>query len=163
MGFVSRFAASLQTDARQLTASLVLLGALLTQACSIEQPVSGPVSLTAEWQTVDPREPLRVGSKELQEVCLQVVGPTTDVDFEKGRLLVNGTWHVLGGEAVDNEQTTYGLRVGSLGGDTVCLYRAGRPTSGPDFSPDSTIIRLRLRSEPPLQVAQVRWSSHDQM
>jgi hypothetical protein len=157
MGFLGELRAAF---ARQLTASAYILGLL---ACSIEQPVSGPVSLTGEWKTIEPPEPLRVGRKELQEVCLQVVGTTIDADFEKDRLLVNGQWHVLGGEAVDSEQTTYGLRVGSLGGDTVCLYRAGKPTSGPDFPPDLTIVRLRLRSEPPVQVAQVRWVSHDQM
>lgn len=145
--------------ARPLAASFVALTAL---ACSIEQPVSGPVSLTTEWKAVDPPEPLRVGPKEQQEVCLQVVGTTTDVDFEKGRLLVNGQWHVLGGEAVDNEQKKHDLRIGSLGGDTVCLYRAGEPVSGPDFDPDLTIISLRLRSDPPLQLQQVRWLSHDQ-
>jgi hypothetical protein len=163
MAFVGQFAAAQHRGARQLMACVFMLGALLAQACSIEQPVSGPIALTGEWKTIEPPEPLRIGSKELQEVCLQVIGTTTDVDFEQSRLLVNGQWHVLGGEAVDNNQTKYGLRVGSLGGDTVCLYRAGKPSSGPDFSPDLTIIRLRLRSEPSLQVAQVRWSSHDQM
>jgi hypothetical protein len=163
MEFVGQFAASWQRGTRQLMASIFMLGALLAQACSIEQPVSGPIALTREWKAIEPPEPLRVGSKEMQEICLQVIGATTDVDFEQGRLLVNGQWHVLGGEAVDNEQTKYGLRVGSLGGDTVCLYRAGKPSTGPDFSPDLTIIRLRLRSDPPLEVAQVRWSSHDQM
>lgn len=142
---------------------LAVLGALLAQACSIAQPVSGPVSLTSEWKTIDPPEPLKVGSRELQELCLQVVGAPTDVDFDNGKLLVNGQWHVVEGEAIDNEQTTYGLRLGSWGGNTVCLYRAGKPTSGPDFSPDTTITRLRLRSEPALQIALVRWSSHDQM
>jgi hypothetical protein len=148
-----------RTGIRQLLASVFVL---LAQACSIEQPVSGPMALTAEWKTVDPPEPLRVGSKELQEVCLQVVGTTTDVDFEEGRLLVNGQWHTLGGEAVDDAQTNHDLRVGSLGGDTVCLYRAGAPVSGPDFDPERTIVRLRLRSDPPLQLGQIRWSSHDQ-
>jgi hypothetical protein len=144
--------------AARLTAPVLLLGL----ACSVEQPISGPVTLTGEWKAIDPPEPLRVGSKELQEVCLQVVGTTTDVDFDKGRLLVNGQWHVLGGEAVDDEQTKHDLRVGSLGGHTVCLYRAGEPVSGPEFDPERTIVRLRLRSDPPLQLGQVRWSSHDQ-
>lgn len=148
----------LSRAARQLRGALFLLGL----ACAIEQPVSGPIVLASEWKAVDPHEPLRVGSKEVQEVCLQVVGTTTDVDFEKGRLLVNGQWHVLGGEAVDDEQTKHDLRVGSLGGDTVCLYRAGEPVSGPDFPPDRAIVGLRLRSDPPLQLGQVRWSSHDQ-
>lgn len=143
---------------RRTGVSLLSGSVLILLACSVEQPVSGPVTLAAEWKIVDPPEPLRVGSKELQELCLQVVGTTTDVDFEKGRLLVNGQWHRLGGDAVDDEQTTHGLRVGSLGGDTVCFYRAGEP----GFGPARTIVRLRLRSDPPLQLAQVRWSSHDQ-
>lgn len=144
--------------ARYLAASVFLLGL----ACSIEQPVSDPLALTGEWKTVDPPKPLRVGNNELQEVCVQVVGTTTDVDFEKGRLLVDGQWHVLAGEAIDDEQATHDLRVGSLGGDTACLYRAGEPVNGPDFEPDRSIVKLRLRSAPPLQVARVRWSSHDQ-
>lgn len=159
MGSVGWVGVSLgRTGIRQLSASVFVLLA----ACSIEQPVSGHVALTAEWKDIDPPEPLRVGSKEVQEVCLQVVGTTSDVDFDKGRLLVNGQWHVLGGEAVDDEQTKHDLRVGSLGGDTVCLYRAGEPVSGPEFDSDRTIVRLRLRSDPPLRLAQVRWASHDQ-
>jgi hypothetical protein len=105
-------AASRRTGARQLTASVFILGGLLGSACSIEQPVSGPVSLTGEWKTVDPPKPLRVGNKAQQEVCLQVVGTMSNVDFEKGRVLVNGQWHVLEGEVVDDEQTKHGLRVG---------------------------------------------------
>jgi hypothetical protein len=37
--------------------------------------------LTGEWKTIEPSEPLPVGTKELQELCLQVVGTTTDVDL----------------------------------------------------------------------------------
>jgi hypothetical protein len=148
MGLVRRFAA------------FVFIPGLLV--CSpIEQPVSGPITLTGEWKTIDPPEPLRVAGKLEQKVCLQVIGTTTDVDFEKGRLLVNGQWHALEGEAVDDEQTTYGLRVAQLGGDTVCLYRAADTPRGPDFPSDRTIARLRLRSEPPLQVGEIRWHSYD--
>lgn len=146
---------------RPLVAS-VFVSSLLSQSCSIEQPVSGPVTLTSEWRTVGPPEPLRVGGKELQEVCMQVAGKVTDVDFEKGQLLVSGQWHALEGEALDDSQATHGLRVGSLGGDTVCLYRAGEPVSGPDFDPRRTIVKLRLRSDPPLQLTGARWLSHDQ-
>lgn len=128
MGSVGWVGVSLgRTGIRQLSASVLVL---LAQACSIEQPISGPLALTAEWKDIDPPEPLRVGSKELQEVCLQVVGTTTDVDFEKGRLLVNGQWHVLGGEAVDDEQTKHDLRVGSLGGDTACRQRSATSIAG---------------------------------
>jgi hypothetical protein len=134
----------------------------VVSACSIEQPVSGPVTLTGEWTTVDPPKPLRVGGKEQQVFCLQVVGTLSDVDFEKGRVLVNGQWHLLGGEAVDSQQTKYALKVGDQGGNTTCLYRAGDPPRGPDFPGDLTIVRLRLRSEPPLQVGQIRWHSYDQ-
>jgi hypothetical protein len=116
MGFVGRFAAS-PTSAR-LTASAFILTLGALPGCSIEQPVSGPVSLTGEWKTIEPSEPLRVGGKEQQVFCLQVVGTMSDVDFEKGRLLVDGQWHVLGGEAVDNEQTKYTLKVGLLLGPT---------------------------------------------
>jgi hypothetical protein len=160
MGFVGRFAAS-PTSAR-LTASAFILTLGALSGCSIEQPVSGPVSLTGEWKTIEPSEPLRVGGKEQQVFCLQVVGTMSDVDFEKGRVLVDGQWHVLGGEAVDNEQTKYTLKVGDQGGNTTCLYRAGKPPPGPDFPGDRTIIRLRLRSEPPLQIEEIRWHSYDQ-
>jgi hypothetical protein len=41
MGFVAQCGAS-----GRLTVSVFILGALLVQACSVEQPVSGPVALT---------------------------------------------------------------------------------------------------------------------
>jgi hypothetical protein len=118
--------------------------------------------LNGEWKDIDPPEPLRVAGKEQQVFCLHLVDTLSDVDFEKGRVLVNGQWHVLGGEAVDNEQAKYALKVADQGGNTTCLYRAGAPPPGPDFPGDRTIVKLRLRSEPPLRVGEIRWHSYDQ-
>jgi hypothetical protein len=150
------------TGARQLTGCVFVLGGLLGSACSIEQPVSGPVALTGEWRTIDPPEPLRVAGKGEQVVCVQIIGTVTDIDLQNG-VVVDGQRHVLGGEAIDDEQTTYDLKVGSMGGSavgTVCLSRAGQPPHGPDFGAD--IIKLRLRSEPPLRVEKIWWYSGDQ-
>jgi hypothetical protein len=107
---------------------------VLAQACSIEQPVSGPVSLTAEWKTIEPPEPLRVAGKLEQRLCLDV-GTMRDVDFEKGVVVLgNGQRHTIAGEVVDSEQTTYPLKVVEQG-KTVCLNAlSGRrliPTSPP--------------------------------
>jgi hypothetical protein len=121
--------------------------------------VSGPVALTGEWKTFDPPEPLRVERNE-QKLCLQL-DAIPDVDFQKGVVSVNGQRHALEGEAVDSEGTQYPLNVADRGGDTVCLYRAGEYPRGPDFPVDRTIVRLRLRSEPPLQVRNIRWHSYD--
>jgi hypothetical protein len=65
-----------RTGVRQLSVSSSFCS---RRRAASNSPVSGPVALTGERKTVDP---LRVGSKEL-EVCLQVVGTTTDVDFER--------------------------------------------------------------------------------
>jgi hypothetical protein len=159
MGLVGKFGVPRQTGARQLTASVFTLGALLAQACSIEQPVSGPVMVTSEWTTVEPPEPLRIARNE-QKFCLQV-GTIRNVDLQGGLVLGNGQRHVLDGEAVDSEGVKYPLKAEGLRGDTVCLYRAGGLPPGPDFPADRTIIRLRLRSEPPLQVGEIRWYSYD--
>jgi hypothetical protein len=162
MGFVGQISvgiASRQIGARQLTASVFILGGLLGSACSIEQPVSGPVTLTSEWTTVTPPEPLRVKRNE-QKLCLQL-DAISDVDFQKGVVSVNGQGHAVKGEAVDGAGTPYPLEVADRGGDTVCLYRAGEYPRGPDFPVDQTIVSLRLRSEPPLQVRSIRWHSYD--
>jgi len=148
---------------RQLvTAAAVCLG-LIGQACSVEQPVSGPVALTGDWTIVEPPAPLRVGQKEQQKFCLQV-GKMRDLNFENGVALdqEQGQRHAIEGEAIDSEGTTYSLKLAEAGGDHVCLYRAGEPIAGPNFPADRTIVRLRLRSEPPLQVGDIRWFSYDQ-
>ena len=160
MGFLGQLGAL--AASQRNGASVLILGALLGSACSIEQPVAGNVALTGEWTTVTPPEPLRVGQNEQQKFCLRIVGALSDVDFENGRVLVDGQWHVLGGEAVDSEQAKYVLKVAEQGGDSVCLYRAGEPIPGPNFPSDRTLVRLRLRSEPPLQVGEIRWHSYDQ-
>lgn len=163
MGFVGQFslgAASGRTGARQLTVFVFVLGGLLGSACSIEQRVSGPVALTGEWKTIDPPEPLRVGGKLEQSLCLQV-GMTRDMDLHNGVVLAGGERYVLEGEALDSEQTSYVLKVAMRGGDTVCLSRAGDYPPGPDFPAEQTIVRLRLRSEPPLQVGKIWWLSSD--
>jgi hypothetical protein len=154
-------AASRWMGASELMASVFVVAALLGSGCSIEQPISGPVALPSEWKTFAPPEPLRVAGKYEQKACLYVDGAPTDVDFERGAVLVDGHWHVLNGEAVDNEQTTYGLEVGQLGGNTLCLTRAADTPPGPDFPADRTIVRLRLRSDPPLQVGKIWWLSYD--
>jgi hypothetical protein len=154
MRFVGKFG---EASARQLTASAYVLGAL---ACSVNQPVSGPVSLTAEWKTIDPPAPLKVGGKLEQRLCLDV-GTMQDVDFDKGVVVLgNGQRHTLAGEVVDDQQTTYPLKVASQG-KTLCLHRAERTAPEPDFPADRTIAKVRLRSEPPLQVAEIRWHSYD--
>lgn len=153
-------AASRRIDSRRLIAPVFVLAGLLGAACSIEQPVSGPISLMGEWTTVDPPEPLRVGRRNEQKFCLQLVGTLSDVDFENDRVLVNGRWHVLGGEAVDDAGTSYALRTAEQGGNAFCLYRA-ELGPGPDFPADRTLTRLRLRSEPPLRVEAIRWHSYD--
>jgi hypothetical protein len=143
--------------ARQFAAVVVLA---LLQACAIEQPVSGAVSLTGEWTTVTPPEPLRVARNE-QKVCLHV-DAVRDIDLQNGVILENGQRHVLEGEAVDSEGAQYVLEVGGLlQGDNVCLYRGGGLGPGPDFPEDRTIVRFRFRSNPPLQVGKVRWFSLD--
>lgn len=141
---------------------MLILGVGFGWACSIEQPVSGPITLTDEWQTVEPPEPLRVAGKGEQLVCVQISGNVTDIDLQDG-VMVDGQRHVVAGEAVDNGETVYALKVGSMGGSvvgTVCLSRAGQRPHGPDFRED--IIRLRLRSEPPLRVDRIWWFSGDQ-
>lgn len=141
----------------RFSAAVALLG-----ACGIEQPVSGPISLTNEWKTIEPAEPLRVAGKNEQKLCMQLVDAPTDVSFEKSAVQINGQWHVLDGEAVDNEQANYGLRLAQLGGSTACLYRAANiPPTGPDFPPDRTLGVLRLRSVPPIEVEKVWWLSYD--
>jgi hypothetical protein len=157
MGFVVRVGAS-ATGMAQLAAAVCL--ALLGQACSIEQPVSGPISLTAEWTTIEPPDPLRVAGKNEQKICLQIA-TAHDIDLTNGVILGNGQRHLLEGEVVDREQSSYGLQVGEIGGDTVCLYRAGQLAPGPDFPADQAMVRLRLRSAPPLQVAKAWWLSYD--
>jgi hypothetical protein len=142
---------------RQIAAALVVSGL----ACSpIEQPVSGPVELTAEWKTVDPPEALRVAGKFEQSLCLQV-GLTREMDINNAIVLANGQRHVIEGEAVDSDQETYELKVGMRSGDKVCLSRAGDLPAGPDFPAEQTIIRLRLRSVPALQVGKIWWLSFD--
>jgi hypothetical protein len=155
MGYVGKH----RVASARRTASALTAVAVLGQACSIEQAVSGPVSLTGDWTTVDPPESLRVAGKEEQKVCLEIIGTVTDIDLESG-VVVDGKRHVLGGEAVDAGQTPHALKIGSQGGSTVCLSRAGELPRGPDFSED--VIRLRLRGEPPLEVARVWWHSNDQ-
>jgi hypothetical protein len=143
--------------------ALVVLSALLGQACTIEQPVSGPVLLTTEWLTIEPPKPLRVEKREEQQLCLEV-GQMRDLEFDRGVALDNarGERHTIEGEAVDSEGAVYAMKVSAAGGHSVYLYRAGKPIAGPDFPADRTIVRLRLRSQPPLEVKGIRWLSNDQ-
>jgi hypothetical protein len=158
MGVVGQFAASRRKGVPQLTASICMVGALLAQACSVEQPVSGPVALTGEWKTIEPPEPLRIRGRLEQRLCFDV-GRMRDVDFDKGVVVLdNGQRHTLAGEADDDQQKTYGLKVVTQS-KSVCMNRADITPNVPNFPSD--LVRVRLRSEPPLRVAEVRWHSYD--
>jgi len=159
MGVVGQFRVGAASQ-RPGASAFILVG-LLGSACSIEQPVSGPLALTGEWTTVTPPEPLRVAGKLEQKVCLKIEGTVTDIDLKNGVMLA-GQRHVLGGKAIDSEQVEYTLGVGELGPSGVCLYRPpGDTPPGPDFPAKRTIIKIRLRSDPPLQVDEIRWRSYD--
>lgn len=149
-----------RTGVRDYAASV--LAGLLVLACSIEQPVSGSVVLTGEWKVIDPPEPLRVEGKHRQAVCLHV-DVIRDADFDNSVVVMgSGQRHVVEGEALDNEGTKYALEVRERGGRHFCLYRSGERPPGGDFPEDRTIVSLRLRSEPPLQVVRILWHSYDQ-
>jgi hypothetical protein len=82
-----------------------------------------------------------------------------EVDFEKGVVVLdNGQRYTLAGEADDNQQKTYVLAVVERG-RTVCMNRADLTPNVPNFPSD--LVRVRLRSEPPLRVAEIRWHSYD--
>lgn len=161
MGFLGRSGVgSVRAGRAGVTQITAVAFVALLGACSVEQPVSGPVTLTAEWKTIEPPEPLRVAGRLEQRLCLDV-GTMRDVDFEKGVVVLgNGQRHTIAGEVVDSEQTTYPLKVVEQG-KTVCLNRAKKTDPARDFPSDGTIVRVRLRSEPPLQVAEIRWHSYD--
>jgi hypothetical protein len=106
-----------------------------------------------------PPEPLRIARNE-QTFCLRI-NTLRDIDLQDGIVLGNGQRHVLGGEAMDDAGAHYPLKVGALRGDTVCLYRAKKGPSGSDFPPDRTITGLRLRSQPPLQIREIRWLAYN--
>jgi hypothetical protein len=153
-------AASRRMGASERMASVFVVAALLGSGCApIEQPVSGPVALTDQWVTVSPPEPLRIARNE-QTFCLQI-DTVRDIDLQDGVMLGNGQRHVLGGAAIDDEGTQYPLKVGALRGDTVCLYRAGKRPPDSDFPADRSIAELRLRSQPPLQVREIRWFAYN--
>lgn len=68
--------------------------------------------------------------------------------------------HQLGrAVTTDSGGRTYALEAVGLGGDSVCLYRAGDYPRGPDFPAE--IVSLRLRSSAPLEVREVTWHSYD--
>jgi hypothetical protein len=136
------------------------LWGLFVLACKpIEQPISGPVTLTGEWKTIEPSESLHIAGREEQKVCLEILGMVTDTDLDNG-VVVNGQRHVVEGEVLDTDQTPFALKVGAQGGNRVCLSRAGTPPRGPDYP--KNIIRVRLRSEPELQIERIWWHSNDQ-
>jgi len=160
LGLSSSRRATIMRLVGRFKASGFILAALLGSACApIEQLVSGPVALTDQWVTVTPPEPLRIARNE-QAFCLQIDG-LRDIDLQDGVLLGNGQRHLLGGEAIDDEGTQYPLKVGGLRGENVCLYRAERRDPASDFPADRTIARLRLRSQPPLQVREIRWFAYN--
>lgn len=123
-----------------------------------EQPVSGPVAVGAEWLEIVPPSPLSVVKNE-QSIRLQVAG-VADMDAGGSLTLDDGRRIRVTAEVIDDRGTRYPLTLGGISGMQyayVYFYRAGDYPPGPDFPLDRTIVKLRMRSDVPLEVEEIRW------
>jgi len=120
------------------------------------QPVSGHKVFSANWLEIVPPSPLRVVENE-QSLRLQVAG-IADMTLNDSLILDDGRTITVTAEVVDDQGNLYPLTLGGISGTKhAYLYRAGDYPPGPDFPVDRTIVMLRVRSDAPLEVEEIRW------
>jgi len=120
------------------------------------QPVSGHTVFGADWLEIVPPSPLRVVEIE-QSIRLQV-GGIADMTLSDSLILDDGRTISITAEVIDDQGTRYPLTLGGIsGGKHAYFYRAGDYPPGPDFQVNRKIVRLRVRSDAPLEVEEIRW------
>ena len=121
-----------------------------------DRPVSGPILLGPEWVEVVPPSPLQV-SRDEQAVRLRLAG-IADMDLHDGLKFEDGRRVVIEAEVVDDQGTAYPLALGGIAGSVhAYFYRAGEYPPGSDYPADRTIVTLRFRSDPEIEVEEIRW------
>jgi hypothetical protein len=136
--------------------AMAMLLAVSTGCGPSEQPISGALELGPEWTEIAPPSPLRI-VKDEQSVRLSISG-IADMGLDDSLSLDDGRRVGIAGEVVDDQGAIYPLTLGGIAATRhAYLYRAGEYPPGPDFPPDRTIVKLRLRSDAPLQVEEIRW------
>jgi hypothetical protein len=120
------------------------------------QPVSGKTEFGKDWKDIVPPTPLQVVENE-QSIRLKLDG-IKDMTHSDSLLLTDGRKVTITAEVIDDQDRRYPLTLGGIGGaQHAYFYRAGDYPPGPDFDVDRTIVKLRLKSDLPLEVDEIQW------
>jgi hypothetical protein len=120
------------------------------------QPVSGTIEFDTEWKDIVPPSPLQVVENE-QSIRLSLAG-IKDMTHTDSLLLTDGRKVTITAEVFDDQGMRYPLSLGGIGGGQhAYFYRAGDYPPGPDFDVERTIVKLRIKSDLPLQVDEIEW------
>lgn len=120
------------------------------------QPVSGETVFDAEWKVIVPPAPLPVVENE-QSVRLKLDG-IKDMTHSDSLLLADGRKVTIAAEVFDDQGRRYPLTLGGIGdAQHAYFYRAGDYPPGPDFDVERTIVKIRMKSDQPLEVDEIEW------
>jgi hypothetical protein len=82
----------------------------------------------------------------------------TDMTHGNALLLADGREVNITAVVLDDQGARYPLSLGGIAGaQHAYLYRAGEYPPGPDFDVNRTIVKLRVKSDPPLEVEEIAW------
>jgi hypothetical protein len=120
------------------------------------QPVSGKTEIGADWKDIVPPSPLQVVENE-QSIRLRLTG-IEDMTHSNSLILTDGREITFTAVVIDDQGSSYPLSLGGIAGDQhAYFYRAGEYPPGPDFDVDRTIVKLRLKSDLPLELDEIQW------
>lgn len=120
------------------------------------QPVSGRTRFGVDWKDIVPPSPLQVVENE-QSIRLRSAG-IKDMTHSDSLILTDGRKVTISAVVVDDQGTSYPLSLGGIAGaQHAYFYRAGDYPPGPDFNVERTIVKLRLKSDLPLEVDEIQW------
>ena len=121
----------------------------------LDQDVTGPVTLSPEWQDIVPREPLRA-ERQIQYVILTFAEPfEPNYKGDRGLRLSDGSVVVPEVQLVDQYGNIFNLH-------SPALDHTGMGFTSENALPkDRTYRTVRIRSNKPIKVSRIYWHCYN--
>ncbi|HEX7999966.1 MAG TPA: hypothetical protein VF528_16375 [Pyrinomonadaceae bacterium] len=146
---------------------VTLLMLALAASCSLyrkldpylDREISGPVTITSEWLEIKPTEPLSP-MRQQQEIVLDIAG-NHHLELTAGDMILqDGSANKFEVQMIDEYMNVYNANGHTLSGSLLGFFVYDK-SSGKDGLPqDRTYIKVRIRSDKPIQCSRILWRGY---
>jgi hypothetical protein len=125
----------------------------------LDSQITGPITITSQWQDVRPDQPLRP-ERKTQYVVLEVADTLNTPNPSVEPTLPDGSTVTIQVQLIDQKGVTYELT--SPAGDNRTQIWRGMGIEKSQALPDGTVFDVvRIRSSHPIRCSRIIWRSYD--